>query len=220
MNDTRWTNEWISGSSSFCTMWGRDHAWSIINWCSCFTQLTQLEIGKPFTISPFSSTESHTSDCSVHFIFLPNPVRDVEKSQTTILKIFLCCQLPGGKNSPQSFVGPRQTPLWKRSSGTIWLEEEYVHCSAQLRIIYHNGSTWCSERGLAERELEHHKWSILANKAGENSNISLSISLCSPSHLSLLWYQLFLPSPPLSTCLHLLMLICCFSDTHHWGSHF
>lgn len=127
-------------------------------------------------------------------------------------RFFLCCQLPGGK--------PRQTPLWKRSNGTIWLEEEYVHCSAQLRIIYHNGSTWCSERGLAERELEHHKRSISANKAGENSNISLSISGRSPSHRSLPWYQLFLPSPPLSTCLHLLMLICCFSDTHHWGSHF
>lgn len=44
--------------------------------------------------------------------------------------------LPGGNNSLQSFVGRRQTPVWKRSSGTIWLEEEYVHCSAQLRIIF------------------------------------------------------------------------------------
>lgn len=99
-------------------------------------------------------------------------------------RFFLCCQLPGGNNSPQSFVGPRQTPLWKRSSGTIWLEEEYVHCSAQLRIVYHNGSTWCSERGLAEQELEHHKLSISANKAGENSNISLSASLAALFHIA------------------------------------
>lgn len=103
--------------------------------------------------------------------------------------IFHCCQLPGGNNSSQSFVGPRQTPLWKRSAGTIWLEEEDVHCSAQLRIFlfiyffFYNGSTWCSERGLTEQELERHEWSISANKAGENSNISLGISCRSPSRL-------------------------------------
>lgn len=68
-----------------------------------------------------------------------------------------------------------------------------MHCSAQLRIIYHNGSTWCSEKGLAERELERHKWSISAHKAGENSNIALSIS-AAPLRP---WDQLRLPSPAL-----------------------
>lgn len=95
-----------------------------------------------------------------------------------------------------------------------------VQRSWESFFFFYNGSTWCSERGLVEQELERHEWSISANKAGENSNISLSISRHSPWRPSLLRYQLFLPSPPVSTCLHLLMLICCFSDTHHWGSHF
>lgn len=97
------------------------------------------------------------------------------------------------------------------------------HCSAQLRIIYHNRSTWCSKKARTEQELEHHNQSVLANKEGEYSNIFFRICRCSSSHLT--------PAPlsssafpsffqPLLTCLHLPMLICCFSDTHHWGSHF
>lgn len=96
----------------------------------------------------------------------------------------------------------------------------------KMSIVRHSWESFITmgapgvQKGLAEQELERHERSISANKADENSNISLGISRRSPSHLSLLRYQLFLPSPPLSTCLHLLMLICCFSDTHHWGSHF
>lgn len=95
------------------------------------------------------------------------------------------------------------------------------YCLAQLRIIYHNRSTWCSGKGLPEQELEHHKRSVSANKEGENSNISLRIYRCSPSHVSLFPSISAFPSLSLLlTCLHLLVLICCFSDTHHWGESF
>lgn len=65
------------------------------------------------------------------------------------------------------------------------------YCLAQLKIIYHNRSTWCSGKGLPEQELEQHKRSVSANKEGENSNISLHIYRCSPSHLSLSLYISF-----------------------------
>lgn len=65
--------EQMSGSQG-PAVWERGDAWSIINWCSCFTQLAHLEIGTPFSMSPFSSTKCHASDCSACFISPPNPV--------------------------------------------------------------------------------------------------------------------------------------------------
>lgn len=70
VNDACRTNEYVSGSIGFCTMWGRGDVQSIIKRCSCFIQLTQLEIGTPSLMSTFSSTEDHALNCSVQFIWL------------------------------------------------------------------------------------------------------------------------------------------------------
>lgn len=61
------------------------------------------------------------------------------------------------------------------------------HCWAQSRIIYHNRSTWCSEKNkinALEQELEHHNQSISANKENENSNIFRRIYLRSSPYLA------------------------------------
>ena len=77
--------------------------------------------------------------------------------------------------------------LWKRRSSYLMRDMSgcFCDCSAQLRIIYHNRSTWCSEKACTEQELEHHNQSISANKESENSNIFPRIYLGSPSQLSL-----------------------------------
>lgn len=167
----------------------------------------QLETRTLFSMSP--STKGHTSDCSVHLIFLPNPVRVDDWEEASCLdqgeergepEMERKNKLEDNKLAKQhSKEFPLLSVTWrqKQSSVLCWaktntsVEEEQWNyligggICPLLWIIYHNGSTWCSERGLAERELEHHKRSISANKAGENSNISLSIFHRSPSHLSL-----------------------------------
>lgn len=107
------------------------------------------------------------------------------------------------------------------------------YCLPQLRIINHNRSTWCwrgeggfSRAGAGTAQAGASRLTKRVKIATSPCASITALPSCISSPLFPQHQPSSSPSPCLSlsslllTCLRLLVLICCFSDTHHCGESF